>query len=183
MRNSDTPFSLSAVLAQSPALRSQQRLAWSTWRAIVGHRVANHTMPLRVEDDTLHVAVSSALWASELSLLQTPILAKLRNVLPQVHLLRFRVGSVKPPLNPTPPVRIHRATLPDELTDSLDKMVDTDLQSVIREAAGYSLGRAEVQAAAGRPLAGPTGQPSRLHSDAPKPSSGSSLGKARNKPF
>lgn len=147
MRRSDTPFSLSAVLAQSPALRDQQRLAWSTWRSIVGHRVANHTMPLRVEDDTLFVAVSSALWASELSLLQTPILAKLRDVLPHVHLLRFRVGSVKPPQPATPPVRVHRADLPDELTHSLDKLTDIELQSAIREAAGYSLGRAQVLAA------------------------------------
>lgn len=167
MRNSDSPFSLSAVLAQSPALRSQQRLAWSTWRAIVGHRVANHTMPLKVEEDTLHVAVSSALWASELSLLQTPILAKLRAVLPQVHLLRFRVGPVKPPPNATPPVRIHRATLPEELSQSLDEMADTELQSIIREAASYSLGRAEVQAA------------QRSSSDAVK----ASLDKSRNKPF
>jgi hypothetical protein len=167
MRNSDSPFSLSAVLAQSPALRSQQRLAWSTWRAIVGHRVANHTMPLKVEEDTLHVAVSSALWASELSLLQTPILAKLRAVLPQVHLLRFRVGSVKPPVNATPPVRIHKATLPEALSQCLDEMADTELQSVIREAASYSLGRAEVQAA------------QRPSSDAAK----ASLDKSRNKPF
>lgn len=168
MRRSDTPFSLSAVLAQSPALRDQQRLAWSTWRAIVGHRVANHTMPLRVEDNTLHVAVSSSLWASELSLLQTPILAKLRDVLPQVHLLRFRVGSVKPPAHATPPVRVHRAPLPDELALSLDKMTDVDLQAVIREAAGYSLGRAEIQATADR---------------SPSNATTSSLEKTRNKPF
>jgi hypothetical protein len=168
MRRSDTPFSLSSVLAQSPALRDQQRLAWTTWRAIVGHRVANHTMPLRVDEDTLHVAVSSALWASELSLLQTPILAKLRNVLPQVQLLRFRVGPVKPPLSATPPVLIHRAALPEDLANSLDKIEDTDLQSAIREAAGYSLGRAQGHAA-----------PERSPSKATTPS----FDKTRNKPF
>src|SRR5690606_5515349 len=146
MRRSDTPFSLSAVLAQSPALRDRQRLAWSTWRSIVGHRVANHTMPLRIEGDTLYVAVSSALWASELSLLQTPILAKLRDVLPQVHLWRFRVGPVKPPLDAAPPVRVHRAELPKQLTESLERVADAELRAAITEAARYSLGRADINA-------------------------------------
>lgn len=165
MRRSDTPFSLSAVLAQSPALRDRQRLAWSTWRAIVGHRVANHTMPLRIEGDTLYVAVSSALWASELSLLQTPILAKLRDVLPKVHLLRFRVGPVKPPLDAAPPVRVHRAELPEELTESLERVTDPELRAVIGEAARYSLGRANVN--------------SERSSQAPT----SSREKTRNEPF
>ena len=153
MRSSDTPYSLSAVLAQSPALRDQQRLAWSTWRSIVGHRVANHTMPLRVEGDTMHVAVSSALWASELSLLQTPILAKLRTVLPTVHLLRFRVGPVKPPQHAAPPIRVHSAALPEELNQTLCKVEDEELQAMIREAAAFSLGRAEVQKTAAQPRA------------------------------
>ncbi len=140
----DAPASLATVLAQSPALRDKQRMGWSTWRNIVGHRVATHTMPLRVENETLHVVVSSSLWASELSLLQTPILAKLRAVLPQVSLLRFRVGHVEIPKDTAPPTRVRQATLPPELASKAAAIADEELRRALVEAASYSLGRAEL---------------------------------------
>lgn len=180
MKRSDTPSSLAAVLTQSPALNNNQRLAWSTWRSIVGHRVATHTMPTRLEGDTLHVAVSSALWASELSLLQTPILAKLRAVLPRVHLLRFRVGPVDAPRDATPPVRIHRAQLPPELGDSLNQLADTQLGAIMREAAAYSLGRAQANSTQNASTsAGKASGPAARSTSAATPL----LQKPRNKPF
>jgi hypothetical protein len=138
----DAPASLSSVLSQSPALRESDRIAWATWRSIVGHRVARHTMPTKLENGALHVVVSSALWASELSLLQAPILQKLRAVLPGVSLLRFRVGVVEQQPGAAPPVRIAAAPLPETLEQKLREMEDQDLGKTIREAAGYSLGRA-----------------------------------------
>jgi hypothetical protein len=141
----DAPASLATVLAQSPALRDKQRMGWSTWRNIVGHRVATHTMPLRVENETLHVVVSSALWASELSLLQTPILVKLRTVLPQVSLLRFRVGHVEIPKDTAPPARVRQAALPEELAKKAEAIADEGLRRALVEAARYSLGRDETK--------------------------------------
>lgn len=127
-------------MANSKALKSDTRVGWHTWRSIVGHRVAAHTMPTRLEDGTLQVTVSSALWASELSLLQAPILQRLRTVLPSVRMLRFRVGQVTtPPLDP--PTKVLRAELPETLTQTLASVDDPDLRKVIAEAAAYSLGR------------------------------------------
>lgn len=100
-------------------------------------------MPQRVDNETLHVLVSSSLWASELSLLQAPILSKLRAVLPRVTMLRFRVGVFTPPVDANPPVRIHRAELPADLEQAIAQVGDDELQAAIRSAAGYSLGRAE----------------------------------------
>ena len=43
----------------------------SAWPAAVGDAVARHSWPLRISRDaTLHVAVESATWAQELSLLE-----------------------------------------------------------------------------------------------------------------
>lgn len=162
MYKSDAPASLASVLAQSPALNNRQRIAWSTWRSIVGHRIAMHTMPLRVDNDTLNVVVSSSLWASELSLLQAPILTKLRTVLPHVAMLRFRVGKVEVPADTPPPVRVHSAPLPPDLEERLGHLEDDALRRAIEEAARYSLGRASE----------------------PRPAAfGSSLQKPGNKPF
>ena len=140
MRKKDAPVSVASLLANSPALKADTRVGWHTWRSIVGHRVATHTMPTRLDGGTLQVTVSSAIWASELSLLQAPILQRLRAVLPSVQMLRFRVGQVDlPPLEP--PTRVARAELPQELSHALDAVEDQALRQVIGEAAAYSLGR------------------------------------------
>lgn len=140
MRHKDAPVSVASLLAKSPALKADTRVGWHTWRSIVGQRVAAHTMPTRLEGGTLQVTVSSSIWASELSLLQAPILQRLKAVLPHVRMLRFRVGQVDLP--PTEaPTRVTRAELPAELTQTLDNIEDAELRHIIGEAAAYSLGR------------------------------------------
>ena len=54
----------------------------SAWPAAVGDAVARHAWPLRISrDGTLHVAVESATWAQELSLLEGNVLEALRGQL------------------------------------------------------------------------------------------------------
>jgi hypothetical protein len=130
-----------------------------------------HTMPLRVDGDTLHVVVSSSLWASELSLLQAPILTKLRNLLPHVSLLRFRVGKLEIPTDTAPPTRVQWASLPPELTEKLNGISDEGLRNAIQEAAAYSLGRSQTVSE------GKSGTLSQELSTPP------SLEKARHEPF
>lgn len=140
MSRKPTLVSVGALLANSKALQADTRVGWHTWRSIVGHRVAAHTMPTRLDEGTLHVTVSSAIWASELSLLQAPILERLRTVLPAVRLLRFRVGKVStPPLDP--PTKVVRAELPARLAQTIASVDDPDLRQIISEAAAYSIGR------------------------------------------
>lgn len=140
MRQNRTLVSVGALLANSKTLKADTRVGWQTWRSIVGYRVASHTMPTKLDGGTLHVTVSSAIWASELSLLQAPILERLRKLLPSVRMLRFRVGQVSIP-EVEPPTRVVRAEIPPTLSQALDAIEDVELRRVIGEAAAYSLGR------------------------------------------
>ena len=69
----------------------------SAWPAAVGDAVARHAWPLRISrDGTLHVAVESATWAQELSLLEGNVLEALRGQLGETApaKLRFAVGPI-----------------------------------------------------------------------------------------
>lgn len=96
---------------------------------------------MRVEAGILHVRVSSAAWASELSLLQTPLLKKLRESFPKVRALRFRVGPIDVPFQEPVATPAMVAELPTELADKLEALEDEALKAVLSEAAAWSLGR------------------------------------------
>ncbi len=69
----------------------------SAWPAAVGDAVARHAWPRRISrDGTLHVAVESATWAQELSLLEGNVLDALRRRLGATApaKLRFAVGPI-----------------------------------------------------------------------------------------
>ncbi len=134
-------MALGAILSSSPALRVEDHLPWHTWRELVGHRVANRTQPLRVERGILHVKVTSSAWASELSLLQVPLLKKLKQFYPNIHALRFRVGTVSLPSSPPPAGPVVSADLPAPLLEKINELDDAKLSAVLREAAALSLGR------------------------------------------
>jgi predicted nucleic acid-binding Zn ribbon protein len=70
------------------------------WPQAVGDAVARKAWPLRLaRDGTLHVAVASATWANELSLLQDDVLAALRAKLgtESPPAIRFAVGPIPEP--------------------------------------------------------------------------------------
>ena len=69
----------------------------SAWPTAVGDAVARHAWPLRFSRDaTLHVAVESATWAQELSLLEGNVREALRRQLGTTApaKLRFAVGPI-----------------------------------------------------------------------------------------
>jgi hypothetical protein len=124
----------------------------SAWPAAVGDAVARHAWPLRISrDGTLHVAVESATWAQELTLLQSDVLGALR-----VHLgeatpaqLRFAVGPIPEQPAVSEPVEnapVELAEVPPEVESEASSAAaaidDPELRELVARAARTSLLRA-----------------------------------------
>jgi predicted nucleic acid-binding Zn ribbon protein len=113
------------------------------WEVAVGTRIAARTRPTRLERGVLHVVVSSAAWAQELSLLAATIAEQLRARGLDVGTLRFSVGRLEPEARP--PRRPKKrappdAPLPPEVRRSLSSVEDDELRAAIERAAHKSLG-------------------------------------------
>jgi hypothetical protein len=134
-------MSVADLLWQSSLLSAQTaNIGLGAWRRAVGVRLAQKTLPERLEDGVLTVRVPSSTWAQELSLLSHVVLERLQAAGHGVQRMRFRVhASTTPPERPTAaPARVE---LPESLQRSLDRVDDPDLRRTIAEAAAYSLGR------------------------------------------
>ena len=142
----DSPQPLDVVLEKAGEdrfARYKPPIAERVWRAAVGARIADRSSPISLERGTLVVRVATSVWASELSLLCEPILARLRTQRIAVSELRFRVGPIEPPVRP-PERRISRAirapaALPEELGQLLGSVEDLELRECIALAARANL--------------------------------------------
>jgi hypothetical protein len=129
---------------------SGPRAPWSrppigerTWREAVGGRIADRARPVELVRGLLRVRVATSVWASELSLLSEPIVARLREKGVPVTSLRFHVGPVERFGGPPDP-RQTRAVpasvpLPREVEDALLTLRDDDLREQIAGAARANL--------------------------------------------
>jgi hypothetical protein len=121
----------------------------SAWPAAVGDAVARHAWPLRISrDGTLHVAVESATWAQELSLLEGNVLEALRGRLGETApaKLRFAVGPIpeqSAALEPVPTVPAEPPEVPPEVeseaTSAAAAIDDPELRELVARAARTSL--------------------------------------------
>lgn len=124
----------------------------AAWPAAVGDGIARNAWPARVNrDGTLHVNVSSAAWAFELTQLGPDIHEKLRAVLGEAtpKALRFAPGTVPSPpadeaaLAPKP--RVHatpeQAARADEIASGIS---DPGLREAVARAARASLARGRI---------------------------------------
>jgi hypothetical protein len=127
----------------------------SAWDAAVGADVARHARPARFAAGALVVHCSSSTWASELSLLERTVLARLRDVLGEASpaRLRFQLGEVvderargapPPPLAASPADR----RVARETTRCLS---DPALRAEVERALLASLARGRADGADGRP--------------------------------
>jgi hypothetical protein len=124
----------------------------SAWPDAVGDAVARHAWPLRISrDGTLHVAVESATWAQELSLLEGNVLEALRGQLGETApaKLRFAVGPIPEQpavLEPVPSVPAEPPKVPPEVeseaTSAAAAIDDPELRELVARAARTSLLRA-----------------------------------------
>jgi hypothetical protein len=155
-RKSAAPVALSELIerieprcARDAAAR--EPLAHHQWEKLVGPRIADRSDPVSLDPNgTLLVRVPDSVWAQELSLLSSSILARLGSAGLRVRALRFVVGATKAPRRG--PMRFERrhaaapALLPRALQAEIDRIDDADLRAAIREAAQASLGQAQARA-------------------------------------
>ena len=123
----------------------------TAWSAAVGDTVARNAWPARIgRDGTLHVATSSATWASELGHLAVEIGERLRAELgaDAPAKLRFAVGPVPEPAAPEPaadaPARLTTVTpeVAHEAAAAAAVIDDPELRELVVRAARASLTRA-----------------------------------------
>jgi hypothetical protein len=120
----------------------------TAWPTAVGDAVARRAWPLRISrDGTLHVAVESATWAHELSLLQNDVLEALRGQLGEVApaTLRFAVGPIpeqpaasEPENAPREPTEVP-PEIASEASSAAAAIDDPELRELVARAARTSL--------------------------------------------
>jgi hypothetical protein len=113
------------------------------WREAVGVRISERAKPIAIERGVLIVKAATSVWATELSLLTTTLVERLRAHGVLINELRFRVGSIDPPARP-PDRHVSRAVpppgpLPRPLADSIAQVDDGELQVAIARAARANL--------------------------------------------
>jgi hypothetical protein len=118
-------------------------IARRVWREAVGPRVASRAEPAELDRGVLTIRVATSVWANELSLLSTTLLARLQELGAPVSTLRFRVGPMQEPPRPVEP-RPTRAVpppapLPTHLADMIAEVPDDDLRGGIALAARANL--------------------------------------------
>ena len=140
------PETLEGVIARAGEDRfakTRAPLSERIWSQCVGPRIAERARPISLETGVLTVRAATSTWASELSLLETTILERLRASGIDVTRLRFRVGPVEPPARP-PERRATRfipppTALPAPLATEIAQIADDELRLIIGRAAGANL--------------------------------------------
>lgn len=140
-----TPEALDNILDRSGEnrfARQKPPFPRETWVRAVGLRIADRTLPLKLENGELLVMVATSVWSNELAMLTNDVLTRLVALgVPAVR-LRFRVGQVEVD---RPPERRARRKVPPavRLPASLDAAVsaleDHELMNEIRRAAEANL--------------------------------------------
>ena len=81
----------------APSISNPVATIASEWARIVGERVAQHSSPLSLADETLMVGTRSSAWSQQLEFLSTQILEAIAALVPErtVTRLRFRNGAYR----------------------------------------------------------------------------------------
>ncbi len=170
----DQPETIDAILARAGEDRfspTRPPIAHAVWRAAVGPRIADQTVPLSLEGRVLLVRASSSTWASELSMLSETIISRLRQHGVDVERLVFRTGPIERPARPPERRRTREVPapvpLPKALARDLDGVGDDELRSAIAKAASRALAFEEDRAEANESRRGARGPRSAETESAP----------------
>jgi hypothetical protein len=139
------PEALEYVLARAGEDRfapTRAPLPPHVWAAAVGARIAERTRPIAIENGVLVVRAATSVWASELSLLSEPLIARLRAAGIGVRALRFRVGTIEPP-DQAAEVRTAKVPPPivleGKVARTIARVKDDELRDLITRAASTNL--------------------------------------------
>lgn len=144
-RSLSAPENLDTILDRSGEARFARQkppFARELWVRAVGARIAERTVPLRLENGELLVLVATHVWSNELSMLSTDVLRRLVSLGVPAIRLRFRVGSIE--IDRPPERRARRkvpktAPLPDGLAALIATVGDDELARAMRGAAEANL--------------------------------------------
>ena len=113
------------------------------WVDAVGMRIADRAKPISLERGVLTVRAATSVWASELSLLSEPLVARLCAQGLEVTELRFRVGPVEAPARPPERREVRAVPPPAVLEADLQRAIatidDDELRASITLAAQSNL--------------------------------------------
>jgi predicted nucleic acid-binding Zn ribbon protein len=140
------PEGLDGILDRAGESRFAKRevpVAPRIWREAVGGRIADRAEPIALVAGVLTIRAATSVWANELSMLSTTLIARLNERKIAVKELRFRVGPIESALRP-PERRVSRAVappaaIPADLARELVKVEDEELRRDIAQAASRSL--------------------------------------------
>lgn len=118
-------------------------ISLAAWRKAVGPRIADRARPMTLERGVLVLKVATSVWANELSMLATDLVARLQRDGHPVTSLRFKVGTLEREERPPERRTFRKVPAPKPLSPELAKVVatvpDDDLRSVIESAARANL--------------------------------------------
>jgi hypothetical protein len=126
----------------------------AAWPEAVGPQIAAHAWPARLaRDGTLHVAVSSSVWAFELTQLEPEIRGRLAAAVGEKAppRLRFAVGHI-PETGSDPETKVKRSALKvsQALSDEGERIAasiaDPELRAAVAKAVAASLAAARTRA-------------------------------------
>lgn len=113
------------------------------WRALVGARIAERTVPQKIEYGALVIVAATSTWAHELTLLAATILERLQSAGYEVQKIVVRPGHVEPPGRPLERRRSKKVptkvTLGDKLTEEISHVADPELAALLRDSAEMNL--------------------------------------------
>ena len=113
------------------------------WRALVGARIADRTVPQKIEYGALIIIAATSTWAHELTLLSATILERLQTAGYEVQKIIVRPGHVEPPGRPLERRRSKKVpskvALGEKLTGEIEQVADPELAALLRDSAEMNL--------------------------------------------
>lgn len=144
-----SPEPVDAILARAGEDRfapDRAPISGPLWRTIVGPRVADRALPVKLDGGVLVIRAATSAWAQELSLLSDTLIERLRAHGIEVAKLSFRTGPIDPPARPPErrkSTKVPRpAPLPEAIEGTLAGVGDDELRSALAAAIAQSLATA-----------------------------------------
>jgi predicted nucleic acid-binding Zn ribbon protein len=140
---------LPAILsAAGPSAEVAEAACFAAWKHATGEGLSIHAVPLKLENQTLIVAVADNIWQRQLEQIRPQLLFRLNQVLGHslVKLIELRVDPVALPKKRTPqqtPGQQSDSAIPFELRAAASEIQDADLRRAFLGAATSCINRLE----------------------------------------
>jgi hypothetical protein len=153
LAKTSAPSSIGDLLASldgAEMMTDHSPVSLEVWQDLVGTRIADRSKPARIDPSgTLIIHVPDSVWAQELSLLSTTIIARLSAMGTRVTGLRFIVGQVTAPRRGLTRFEHRKVAapveLPTDLKAEMESIEDPDLRAAFIKAASCSFAERDAE--------------------------------------